>query len=59
MADAIIGEMAGAGAGEILSPNKDASGHNRPHAGQDLANFLLAVAGDAGNAENFTSAYVD
>jgi len=57
--DAVIGEIAGAGAGEILAVDKDASGHDRPHAGQNLAQFLLAVAGDAGDTKNFARAHVD
>ncbi len=58
MADAKVREFAGAGAAELFPANGDAAGCDRAHAGQHLAELFLAVAGNAGDAENFAGVNV-
>ena len=51
--DTKVRKFAGAGAAELFPANDDTAGGDGAHAGQHLAEFLLAVAGNAGDAENF------
>src|SRR6202035_5547767 len=52
MADTKGSELFGALAGEVLCPDFDVAGDDRPHSRQYLAEFLLAVAGNAGDAKD-------